>query len=147
MKRSLYLILPMIAFVSLLLMASCSKSGSNNSAVTVANISGTYKLSALVYSQGSISINVYDSLPVCEQDNEIILKTDSSATYVDAGTVCAPPEDDNGQWHLSGDSLYLGDNGGKVKSFNGKTLVLVGNPSINGIIDPTTIATTTLIKQ
>jgi hypothetical protein len=126
---------------------ACSKS-SNNTSTTMANLAGTYKLTGLVWVHAGISFNVYDSLDACEKDNEIQLNaTDSSANFIDAGIICVPPEDDNGTWLVSKDSLYLQDQAAKIKSFDGKTLVLTGYPVDNGIPDITTVATTTLTKQ
>ncbi|HMH31970.1 MAG TPA: lipocalin family protein [Puia sp.] len=125
---------------------ACTKS-SNNPEITVANLTGTYKLTGLVWVHANITINVYDSLDACEKDNLIQLNADSSLKFIDAGTVCTPPADGSGTWHLSKDSLYFQDQASKIKSFDGKTLVLTGYPSINGIPDITTVATTTLVKQ
>jgi hypothetical protein len=134
------LILLMISFIA------CNKS-SNNPAINVANLTGTYKLTGLVWVHANITINIYDSLDACEKDNLIQLNADSSLKLIDAGTVCSPPADGSGTWHRSKDSLYFQDQASKIKSFDGKTLVLMGYPIANGIPDITTIATTTLVKQ
>jgi hypothetical protein len=136
--------IPAILLV-LLVAVACKKSDSNNSARTVANLSGTYKLTALTGEYLSISINIYDSLPACEKDNLIKLNTDLTAVFTDAGTKCNPPEDSTGVWALSGDSLYVGDIAGKIKSFDGKTLVLTGDLEVEPAI--TVAATSTFVKQ
>ncbi len=142
MKRRNFLFLPAIA-LGLLLGVACKKNDSKNDARTVANLSGTYKLSALVWAYGGISINVYDSLPACEKDNLIKLDTNMTATYIDAGTVCDPAEDSSGTWALSGDSIYLGGNAGKITSFDGTKLVITGKIED----EPSGTGTTTLVKQ
>jgi hypothetical protein len=109
--------------------------------ITIASISGTYALTGLTWEYGGMSYSMYDSLDACEKDNLIRLNSDRSANFIDAGTVCAPPEDDNGTWFLSSDSLYLGGDGTKIKSFDGKLLILTGSP------EPGVNATTTLAKQ
>jgi hypothetical protein len=45
------------------------------------------------------------------------------------------------------DSLSFQNEASKIKSFDGKTLVVTGYPIANGIPDITTIAMTTLVKQ
>jgi len=135
-----------ISVLLLLVFVSCKKSSNKNSSITIANISGTYKLSALIWVSGGLTFNVYDSLPACEKDNEIQLNTDLSANYIDAGITCNPPENSTGNWYLSADSLYLNTTPSKIKSFDGTTLVITGYPNNGGVIDSTVIGTTTLTK-
>ncbi len=109
---------------------------------------GPYKLVALTtWVSGGMTSNVYDSIDDCEKDNLIQLNTNLTAANIDAGIQCSPPENSTGTWHLAGDSLYLDTNPAKINSFDGKTLVLVGHPTANGIPDITILATTTLMKQ
>jgi hypothetical protein len=105
---------------------ACKKSDKTDDSKTVTNISGTYNLTGFTVDLGGINLNVYDSLPACERDNVILLNADSSAQFVDAGTICDPPSDAVSTWHLSADadSIYLGDNGGLIKTFDGKNLVI-----------------------
>jgi hypothetical protein len=114
------------AVILVLGFTACKKSDNKNSAKTVANISGTYNLTALTINLGSINFNAYDTLPDCEKDNVILLNADGTAQYVDGGITCQPPADSTAAWHLSADadSLYLGDNGTAIKSFDGKSLVV-----------------------
>jgi len=135
------------AFVALMLLgylSSCSKNSSSNSAKTVANISGTYGLNALSYTYAGLTVNYYDSLPACEKDNLIKLNADLTANFIDAGIVCTPPLDSNGVWSLAGDSIYLGGNGALIKSFDGKTMVLTQQKSVNGF---QVTANSTLVKH
>ena len=135
--------------VSVIILAfnACSKSGpeDNNSAITVENLAGTYGLQASMWNYLGQDINVYDSLDGCEKDNLTRLNTNLTLDFIDAGTVCVPPEDDNGTWELRGDSLFVVESGSssasKIESFNGTTLVLSGEPY------PGVRATTTLAKQ
>ena len=142
-------------FVSscILLVASCQKSAdaapdqgtSDPSAHTVANISGTYALKGLTWNFAGAVTNVYDLLDDCEKDDVFKFNTDMSLVRTDAGTICSPPGNDTGTWLLRNDSIYLGQStsGGKIKSFDGKTLVLTGAPPS----DPGVVATTTFVKK
>jgi hypothetical protein len=119
---------------------SCKKNADTNSNITVESLSGTYALKALTWTYGGTTHNVYDSIEVCERDNLIKLNTDKTVNFIDAGTVCAPPADDNDTWSLSGDSLYLGATAAIIKSFDGTTLVITGNADGNsGVIGTTTL--------
>ena len=142
MKRyNIYIAAVILLFLTVV---ACKKSNNTNIDRTVANISGTYGLSALTWVYAGFTINVYDSLPACEKDNLIKLNTDLTANFIDAGTQCNPPEDSTGVWALSGDSLYIGGTAGKIKSYDGKTLVLTGTLDENGFQGT---ATTTLSKK
>ncbi len=124
----------------------CKKSGtSNNNAITVENLAGTYALKSLLYTYAGITINIYDSLDACDKDNLVKLNTDKTVNFIDAGVKCDPPSDDNGTWDLKGDSIKFSANftSAKIESFDGKTLVLSGTP--DG--EPGVTATTTLVKQ
>jgi hypothetical protein len=144
MKRTLLYTLG--AWIFCIGFLACKKSVTTaNSAITIENISGTYALKGLVWSFGGFNFNVFDSLDACEKDNLIKFNTDKTVNYIDAGTACTPPADDNGTWDLQGDSLIFSSNysNAKIQSFDGKTLILTGVPEG----ESGTTATTTLEKQ
>ncbi|MBG9377371.1 hypothetical protein I5907_14100 [Panacibacter sp. DH6] len=136
--------LPALSFI--MAVAACSKDDSNTStAITVQNISGKYVVKGLVYTVAGISFNLYDSFPACEKDNYVLLNTDKTLNYVDDGEVCVPSSADNGTWDVRNDSIIFTSQfeSAKVQSYDGKTLVLTGNPES----EPSVVATTTLEKQ
>ena len=140
---------PCLAITAVLLFigfTACKKSQSTSNAKTVQNLAGSYNLTALVWTQGIISVNVYDSLIPCEKDNVIQLNTDLTVNFHDAGIVCSPPLDANGHWRLSAnaDSLYLDTTASFIKSWDGKTLVLTGYVSGSG---NAVIGTSTFVKK
>jgi hypothetical protein len=137
------------AFAIFFLYNACKKSDSPSSpanARTVQNFSGSYSLTALKGVIFGVTIDLYDSLPPCEQDNVIELDTNLVAKFIDAGTVCVPPSDSTGTWSLSTntDTLYVAGTANLITSWDGTTLVLVGNQSVNGF---TAAVTTTLVKK
>jgi hypothetical protein len=139
------------AFALILLIAfnACKKSDSNNnnsSAKTVANLSGSYGITAISANVLGASVNLYDSLPPCDQDNLIQLNTNLTVQFIDAGVMCVPPSDSTGTWSLSSgaDTIYVAGGASYIKSFDGKTLVLTNQENISGF--PVT-ATTTLSKK
>jgi len=108
---------------------SCKKSKGDEAkdcALTMANVSGTYRLTALKYNPGEGQPE-QDALPLrdaCENDDLITLKSDGTYLYQDAGTVCTPGGTDNGTWSLNGKVLSSdGDIYGTVKNFDCKTFV------------------------
>jgi hypothetical protein len=127
---------------------ACKKSSSNSSARTEANLSGSYNLTAVKGVILGQTINLYDSLPVCERDNVIQLETGGIANFIDADSVCSPPSDSTGTWSLSQntDTLYIGNQNYFINSWDGKTLILNNNQTFTGIPFPVSV-TATLVKQ
>jgi hypothetical protein len=124
---------------------ACSKDSSSDHSLTVANISGTYALKAIILSYGGINFNAYDSLDACEKDNLVKFNTDKTVNFIDAGTVCSPSEDDNDTWDVRNDSIILGSSpSGKINSFDGTTLVVTASADDQY---PGAVSTTTLQKQ
>jgi hypothetical protein len=148
MTRCSQLILP--AALIVLMAVACKKSdnkGDNNSdSRTMTNIAGTYGLTALTANLGGASFNIYDTLPACEKDNLVILSASGDVHFQDAGVACTPPDDSTGTWSLSAkaDSIYIGDQSGFIKSFDGTTIVLVSSEDFGGI---PLQATTTFTKK
>lgn len=143
--KSKLLLLSMLT-LALLSYTSCSKDDNDepNKEITVANISGTYKLTALVWKLPSgESVNVYDELEHCNHDDLIQLNADMTGLFIDAGIVCDPPNDQEGDWELNGDQITFGGVTSTIKQFDGKTLVITGQP----LNEPGVQATTTLRRQ
>ncbi len=137
------------AIALLFVFNACSKSSNSTSpsnARTVQNFSGTYNLTDLKASVFGVSTDIYDSLPPCEQDNLIKLNADLTAQFIDTGTVCVPKSDSSGIWSLSqnADTLYIAGSANFINSWDGTTLVLLGQQTISGF--PATV-TTTLVKK
>jgi type II secretory pathway component GspD/PulD (secretin) len=140
-------VLTLSAIILFIAFNACKKSSSGTSnARTVQNFSGSYNLTALTAVVAGVSFDVYDTLPPCEKDNIIQLEASGTANFVDANTKCVPPSDSTGVWSLSAntDTLYIAGSASFIKTWDGKTLILTNNESINGF---PVVATTTLVKQ
>src|SRR5580765_5420292 len=111
------------AIALFLVISACSKSDNNkpSDARTVANLSGSYTITALTGSVGGVSINLYDSLKPCERDNVVQLDNTGIATFIDANTQCVPPSDSTGTWSLSSntDTIYVAGGASYIKSWDG----------------------------
>jgi len=126
---------------------ACKKSNNSPSnARTVQNFSGQYNLIALKGSIFGVTVNLYDSLPACEQDNVIQLNANLTAQFIDTGVKCNPPSDSTGTWSLSAntDTLYIASSANFINSWDGTTLVLVGTQQVSGF---QATVTTTLVKK
>jgi hypothetical protein len=131
MKR----IIVSLSVLSLLTFSSCKKDKDDeNVTPTVANLSGTYKITAVtlegenIFNNSDANKNYYE---VCERDNEYKLNTDMTVEVIDAGTVCNPDVSGVGDWSLSGNEITVGNETSTITSFNGKKLVLSLTTSFN----------------
>ena len=150
MTRRWTIRIAVLVILGVMVINACKKSDSGSSnARTVQNLSGSYMISAISVTANGITIDEFANLKACEKDNIIILKTDLTLVYNDAGTVCTPSEESTGTWALSANSDTLKVNGipsfptgldGFIKSWDGTTLVLTTSQVVSGI--PATAAIT-----
>jgi hypothetical protein len=108
---------------------SCKKDKSNDQSsgcsVTVANLAGTYKLTALQYklTASSQPIDYLTTMDACEKDDILTLKNNGTYVHTDAGIVCSPSESNEGTWSLKDKTLTSdGILNGTVANFDCKTL-------------------------
>ena len=150
MKRSFPVILASALFF--VFVFACKKSNSDTpvndpTAITVANLSATYQITAATGTYLGLTVDIFDTLPACEKDNLVQLNKDNSVRLIDTGMVCDPDQSSNGTWALNTttDSLSvtgLGSN--HIESFDGTKLVLKGVQLYEGV---SFVATTTLMKK
>ena len=150
MRKLLFLVSAMGLFLAF---NACSKSAnSTTNAKTSDNISGSYKITAILVTANGLTVDEYANLKDCEKDNLIILNKDLTLIYTDAGIVCVPSESSTGTWSLSANSDSLKIYGipnfptgvsGYIKSWDGKSLVLSTSQTISGF---PAVVTTTMVK-
>lgn len=94
--------------------------------INVANIAGTYKLTALEYSPAPDK-PAYDFLPSlddCEKDDLLVFGKDGVYEYKDLGAVCDPSSADKGAWKLQDSTIVIdGAARGKISTFDCNKLV------------------------
>jgi hypothetical protein len=94
--------------------------------ISLQNLSGSYKLTALQYkrSASATPVNYLDFMDDCEKDDVLVLKANGTYDYNDAGTVCSPSGTDNGTWSVNGNTINSdGTVNGTIASYDCKTLV------------------------
>lgn len=132
-----------LAAVGLVLLAvACDKDDDKAVPATRENLAGTYRV-VRINITGS-NANLVDSLEACERDNLITLNLNSTVNVVDAGVVCDPPADETGNWEIRADSIFFSTESGKIKSFNGKELVIESEVDFFGT---PIVTTSTFSKQ
>jgi len=114
---------------------------------SVANISGSYKITAYGYKQTPTSPEE-DYYPIifpdaCDRDDIYTFKANGEYLMKDAGLVCSPPDDDNGTWTLAGNAMTIDGLPANIVSFDCKILII----SIPDINVPGASLKITMIKQ
>jgi len=142
MKRALLI----MASSAVLFACKKEKADTPGCAITVENLSGGYRLTALQYklSQNAAPADFLAYMDDCEKDDIINLKKDGTYKEDDAGTVCDPVKTAEGTWQLHGNTLTSdGTLNGTIASYDCKTLVYY----IDNAITPGDRLTYTLEKQ
>jgi hypothetical protein len=131
---------------SVLGLSSCKKDKNDISAVTVQNISGTYKLTAYTFKEGNLpEENLLAMMDACEKDNPISFKSDGTYSIPDVGIVCTPPGNFSSTWSLSNaTTMVMNGETHTIKNWNGTQLVLTMTEVNAGVTEVTTY---TLNKQ
>ncbi|TMI85466.1 MAG: hypothetical protein E6H08_22515 [Bacteroidetes bacterium] len=95
MKKILSMILLAALFAT-----ACNKDNNPSCAISTTFLSGSYKITAATYKANASSseANYLDILlpDACERDDIYTFQTNGTYQIKDAGTVCSPPGDDNG---------------------------------------------------
>ena len=124
MKRAI------VIFISLLTFFSCKKEKDDSKSCTtdVASISGSYKITSMLYKESpsgtETEVFAFFTEP-CERDNILTLKTDGTYHNEDAGTKCDPPADEDGTWTLSGTTISVDGDPATIESFDCKKLIVL----------------------
>lgn len=92
------------------------------------SISGSYKITAYTYRENASSPES-DYYPIlfpdaCGRDDVLTFSTNGTYQKTDAGIVCSPPENDNGTWSLSGNTITIDGDPDTIENFDCKTLIV-----------------------
>lgn len=124
-----------LALLAITSFSACKKS---NDVLTINrdNLVGTYTIvSVKAKAPGTAEQDVTsDNFAPCEMDDQIVLKSDLSATYVDAGTQCTPPGAGSDVWSVNGNTLTIAGDDFTVKSLTRSTLVYEQTANVSGFV-------------
>ena len=147
MIRSITKTLALVLFAAATFTA-CKKDDDNNDslAITKENLAATYtvssiKIKATGYGEQDVTNSWSDA---CERDDQTILKSDLTFSYVDAGTKCSPAGDYTGTWSLNGSKITVDGDESTVKSLTKGQLVTEDSYTQSGV---TWTVTTTLNRK
>jgi hypothetical protein len=136
----------LLLVVTLATLSSCKKDDDDALVASVQSISGSYKLGAMTYKDGN---NPEEDLTIlfdaCELDDVMNLKNDKTYHVTDAGTVCVPPGDYDGNWDVPTSTKFVIDGDEWViDSYDGKVLKVSQTFTSGGVTEVTKM---TLNKQ
>lgn len=125
----------LMVLVSGSVLLSCKKEATKPAAceISLRGIAGNYKLVALEYKENASAAPVDYLAPMedCEKDNILVLKSDGTYRYDDAGTECSPKGTEQGTWEVHGNTLRSdGTLNGTIASYDCKTLTYYAENTI-----------------
>ncbi len=115
--------------------SACTKN-SDTLAVTKDNLAGTYtiisvKAKAPNAPEQDVTSDNYES---CEMDDQVVLKSDLTATYVDAGIQCSQVGGGSAVWSINGSFITIAGVDYTVRSLTKTTLVLEQTTNVSGYV-------------
>jgi Lipocalin-like domain len=145
-KLQTKLSLAVLALSSVLFSCKKEDSATPPCSISMQNLSGSYKLTALKYklTPATPEMDFFALMDDCEKDDLLILNANGTYQFKDLGIACSPDGNENGTWKLNGNTLISdGILEGNISSFDCKTLVFY-NDNYN---IPGDRAIVTLVKQ
>jgi hypothetical protein len=138
----------LIAMTSGAIVLSCKKEKNDASqcSTSMTGLSGSYKFSGLQYKPdpSAAPVDYLAFMDDCEKDDILILKSDGTYDYNDAGTACNPNGTASGSWAVNGKTLTSdGIFNGTISSYDCTTLVFYTENAIK----PGDRLTYTMVKQ
>jgi hypothetical protein len=129
----------LILFIALTAFLACKKSSTDTTTsldVTIANIAGTYKITAATSSIGGTSIDVYNNasvFPACSKDDIYVFNSNGTYTITDAGVVCSPSNTISGSYSVNtaAKTITVGTQTYTVVSLTSTNVVLTQNNFMN----------------
>ncbi|WP_158085203.1 lipocalin-like domain-containing protein [Niastella vici] len=134
MLRSFTKTLALVLFATATFTA-CKKNHDDDSlAITKENLVATYTLSSMKmkgtnYPEADVTSQFYDA---CERDDQTVLKSDGTMSYVDAGTKCSSAGDYTSTWSISGSKITIDGDEYTVKSLTKGQLVYEVSSTYSG---------------
>src|SRR5678815_1262740 len=122
MKRFLLYTLLISLFIT------CKKDKDKNCTLSMSAAAGTYRITAVKYKQTPTSseMDYYNTVfpNACERDDTYAFNANGTYVFTDAGTKCVPPDDFNGTWSISGNTITIDTESGNVDLFNCSSIVV-----------------------
>jgi hypothetical protein len=138
----------LIAMTSGIIVLSCKKEKDDTPqcSTSMTGLSGSYKFTALQYKPdpAAAPVDYLAFMDDCEKDDILILKSDGSYDYNDAGTICTPDGTQHGTWKVTGKTITSdGIFNGTIASYDCTTLVFY----VENAIKSGDKLTYTMVKQ
>ena len=118
----------------LTLLATACKKDKDAPAITMENISGTYKIMSIIrtFSDGS-QVDMFENGQECNKEDLEKYETNGNWSYIDAGLACDPAPNGSGTWELRSDTLLVNDYAVIISKFDGSTMETIDEWSGNSV--------------
>lgn len=123
-----------LALLVVTVLSACTKSANDVLIVSKENLAANYSpVTVIIKASGYPDQDrTNDFYAPCEKDDQIVLRSDLTATYVDAGTQCTPAGGGSDVWNLNGNTITISGEDFTIKSLTRSTLVLEQSGDIFG---------------
>jgi hypothetical protein len=109
-----------ILFALVTLFSSCKKDSTPTCDLNLTNISGTYKITSLIYKADATTpeTDVFLLYDACQKDD--LFSFNANGTYVisEGATSCSPSNSDSGNWSLGGTTIIIDGEAAEVLDFS-----------------------------
>jgi hypothetical protein len=130
MKKIIYFFASLMLFIS-----SCTKD-KEVTETSKKDIAGVYTITGLSAKVGTASVDVYDELNECQQNNTWDFEDDGTFLFGGVATSTCQDGDFEGTWSLNGKTFTIttqqNSTAYQMDRFDGKTLVLTTPGTLNG---------------
>jgi hypothetical protein len=128
-----------ILVIALLIVTSfsaCTKGLNEPLSITKDNLVATYTIVSMTASEPSLGQKdvTNDNYAPCEKDDQVVLRSDYTAAFIDAGSPCSFASSGAGTWGLYGNILTIDRDDYIITKLTRSTLVLEQTKNISGLI-------------
>lgn len=124
-----------LAFVMVTAFSACTKN-SDVLSITKENLAGSYTIISVTAKAPGVAVQdvTSDNYEPCELDDQVVLNSDLTATYIDAGTQCTPAGGGSDYWSVNGNVITISGDDFTVKSLTKTALVVEQTTNVSGLV-------------
>ena len=125
-----------IALLVVTFFAACTKGLNEPLTITKDNLVATYTIVSMKASEPSLGEKdvTNDNYAPCEKDDQVVLRSDYSAAFIDAGVRCSNASAGAGTWELYGNILTIDGDDYIITKLTRSSLVLQQTQNVSGLI-------------
>ena len=116
--------------------AACTKGLNEPLTITKDNLTATYTIVSMKASEPSLGEKdvTNDNYAPCEKDDQVVLRSNYTAEFIDAGTQCSFASSGTGTWGLYGNILTIDGDDYIITKLTRSTLVMQQTQNVSGLV-------------